>query len=61
MNEKPRGGFVKDRNKKGAKVYTDDHAGYHGMIGLENINRSPCVGSSVLNTRARFGAEGLGE
>ena len=29
-------GFVKDHAKQGAKVYTDDHAAYHGLPGFEH-------------------------
>ena len=39
--------FVKENAKQGAKVYTDDHAGYHGMPGFDHESVKHSVGQYV--------------
>ena len=50
-------GFVVDNVKEGAKVYTDDHAGYHGMWGFDHESVKHSVGEYVRDQAHTNGIE----
>lgn len=50
-------GFVKDHARVGATVYTDGHAGYHGMTGFEHESVNHSVGEYVRDQAHTNGIE----
>ena len=50
-------GFVVETAKEGAKVYTDDHAGYHGMPGFDHESVKHSVGEYVRDQAHTNGIE----
>lgn len=50
-------GFVKDHATAGATVYTDGHAGYHGMTGFEHESVNHSVGEYVRDQAHTNGIE----
>ena len=50
-------GFVQDNAKAGATVYTDDHAGYHGMPGFDHESVKHSVGEYVRDQAHTNGIE----
>ena len=50
-------GFVQDHAKAGAKVYTDDHAAYHGLPGFQHESVRHSVGEYVREQAHTNGIE----